>query len=158
MVCQFFTGSWGCHFMDWLGEGRGLKEKITPGKFILFEMSYFSIQWLLKLTERWRHRDCDTTLKPLHANWVINTHNHMSQCPELIKNGFRKLGLLSDHYTINYVHACLFIYIYFRDRLLHTIPFSLKCSIKFYLLFRWGCKFVDEGYTRIPRKLSHHEF
>ena len=112
MVCQFFTGSWGRHFVDWCGEGRGLKGKITPGKFILFEMSYLSIQWLLKLTDM---NDDDTgivtqsTLKPLHANWVINTHNQMSQSPELIKSGFRKFGLLSDHDTIKYIHACLFI-------------------------------------------------
>ena len=37
-----------------------------------------------------------STLKPLHTNWVINTHNRMSQRPELIKSGFRKVGLLSD--------------------------------------------------------------
>ena len=37
-----------------------------------------------------------STLKSLHANWVINTHNCMSQRPELIKSGFRKVGLLSD--------------------------------------------------------------
>ena len=68
----------------WLGRserGRGLKGKITPRKFILFETSYLSSQWLLKSLN-----DDDagiaaqvdlktSTLKPLHANWVINTHN-----------------------------------------------------------------------------------
>ena len=38
-----------------------------------------------------------STLKPLLAYWVINTHNLMSQCPKLIKSGFRKVGLLSDY-------------------------------------------------------------
>ena len=42
MVCQVFTGSWGRNFVEG-GEG-----KITPGKFILFETSYLSLQWLLK--------------------------------------------------------------------------------------------------------------
>ena len=46
-----------------------------------------------------------STLKPLHANWVINTNNLMSQCPELIKSSFRKVGLLSDY---RHMHACLF--------------------------------------------------
>ena len=35
-----------------------------------------------------------STLKPLHATWVINTHYLMSQCPEVIKSGFRKVGLI----------------------------------------------------------------
>lgn len=34
-----------------------------------------------------------STLKPLHANWVINTHYNMSKRPELIKSGFQKVGL-----------------------------------------------------------------
>ena len=43
-------------------------------------MRYVSLQQLLQI-------------KPLHAYWVIKTHNIMSQCPELIKRGFRKVGL-----------------------------------------------------------------
>ena len=43
----------GTSFRGLVGGGEGgLKGKITPGKFILFEMSYLSLQWLLKLTER----------------------------------------------------------------------------------------------------------
>ena len=38
-----------------------------------------------------------STVKPLHANWAINTHNFIPQRPELIKSGFRKVGLLSDY-------------------------------------------------------------
>ena len=47
MVCQYFTGSWGCNFVDLLvgDRGGGLKGKITPEKFILFETSYLSLQW-----------------------------------------------------------------------------------------------------------------
>ena len=37
-----------------------------------------------------------STVKPLHAIWVINTHNLIPQRPELIRSGFRKVGLLSD--------------------------------------------------------------
>ena len=45
-VCQFFTGSWGIRGL--VGWGRGVKRRITPGKFILFEMSYFSLQQFLQ--------------------------------------------------------------------------------------------------------------
>ena len=38
-----------------------------------------------------------STEKPLHANWAINTHNLNPQRPELIRSGFRKVGLLSDY-------------------------------------------------------------
>ena len=38
VVCQFFTGSWGSNFVDWL---VGLKRRITPGKFTLFENELF---------------------------------------------------------------------------------------------------------------------
>ena len=89
VVCQFFTGSWRRNFVGWLVGGGGVKGKITLGKFILFETSYLSLQRSLQ-------RDCYTTstIKLLHANWVINTHYLMSQRPELIKSGFRKEGLL----------------------------------------------------------------
>ena len=41
MVFQFFTGSWGRTYVEWLVRGgRGLKGKITPRKLILFEMIY----------------------------------------------------------------------------------------------------------------------
>ena len=61
-------------------EGGGLKGKITPKQLILFETSYLSLQRLLKSLN-----DDDagiaaqvdlitSTLKPLHANWVIYTH------------------------------------------------------------------------------------
>ena len=40
MVCQFLTGSWGRNFVV----GGGVEGKITPGKFILFETSYLSLQ------------------------------------------------------------------------------------------------------------------
>ena len=37
VVCQFFTGSLGRNFLDWLvgvkGERGGVKDKITPRKF-----------------------------------------------------------------------------------------------------------------------------
>ena len=39
-----------------------------------------------------------STVKPLHANWTINTHNLIPQCPELINSDFRKVGLLSDYW------------------------------------------------------------
>ena len=38
-----------------------------------------------------------STVQPLHANWAINTHNLILQRPELIRSGFRKVGLLSDY-------------------------------------------------------------
>ena len=38
-----------------------------------------------------------STIKPLHANWDIYTHNLMSQRPEQIGSDFRKLRLLSDY-------------------------------------------------------------
>lgn len=34
-----------------------------------------------------------STLTPLHANWIINTHYNMSKRPELINSGFQKVGL-----------------------------------------------------------------
>lgn len=34
-----------------------------------------------------------STLKPLHANWIINAHCINSKRPELIKSGFLKVGL-----------------------------------------------------------------
>ena len=44
-----------------------------------------------------------STVKPLHANQSINTHNLITQRPELFRSGFRKWGnyLITD--TINYV-------------------------------------------------------
>ena len=64
-----------------VGKGGWLKGEITPRKLILFETSYLSLQWLLKSL-----KDDDagiaaqvdlktSTLKPIHANWVIYTHN-----------------------------------------------------------------------------------
>ena len=46
-----------------------------------------------------------STVKPLHANWAINTHNIIPQRPDLIRSDFRKWGyyLITD--TINYVHV-----------------------------------------------------
>ena len=38
-----------------------------------------------------------STVKPLHANLAINTHNLIPQRPELIRSGFRKVGL-SDYW------------------------------------------------------------
>ena len=60
--------------------GGGLKRKISPKKLILFETTYLSLQWLLKTLNDdagiVAQVDLKTsTLKPLHANWVINTHN-----------------------------------------------------------------------------------
>ena len=63
------------------GRGEWLKGKITPRKMILFETSYLSLKWLMKSLN-----DDDagiaaqvdlktSTLKPLHANWVINNYN-----------------------------------------------------------------------------------
>ena len=40
-----------------------------------------------------------STVKPLYANWVINTHNLIPKRPELIRSGFRKVGLLSDYWN-----------------------------------------------------------
>ena len=43
MVYQFFKGSGGISFVDWLvgsGGGLRLKGKLTPGKFISFFFSY----------------------------------------------------------------------------------------------------------------------
>lgn len=34
-----------------------------------------------------------SALKPLHANWIINTHYNMPKRPELLKRGFQKVGL-----------------------------------------------------------------
>ena len=39
-----------------------------------------------------------STVKPLHTYWAINTPNLIPQPPELIRSGFRKLGLLSDYW------------------------------------------------------------
>ena len=39
-----------------------------------------------------------STVKPLHANWAINTPNLIPQRQELIRSGFRKVGLLSDYW------------------------------------------------------------
>ena len=38
-----------------------------------------------------------STVKPLHTYWAINTPNLIPQPPELIRSGFRKVGLLSDY-------------------------------------------------------------
>lgn len=52
MVCQFFTGTWGRYFVDWLigggvGVGVGDEKKITLGNLILFETSYLIfLKWL----------------------------------------------------------------------------------------------------------------
>ena len=35
-----------------------------------------------------------STLKPIHARWVIDTHETMSVKTDLIQSGFRKAGLL----------------------------------------------------------------
>ena len=43
VVCQFFTGPWGRNFVDWLVGGGGLKRRITLGKFILFELFFFTM-------------------------------------------------------------------------------------------------------------------
>ena len=79
------SSSWGHNFVDWLvgdkWEGGGLKGKITPTKLILIETSYLFLQWLLKSlnddhTGIAAQVDLKTsTLKPLHANWVINIYN-----------------------------------------------------------------------------------
>ena len=82
MFVSFFTGSWGRNFVDRLVRekgGGGLKGKITLRKLILFETSYLSLQWLLKSLNNddagiAAQVDLKTS-KPLHANWVINTHN-----------------------------------------------------------------------------------
>ena len=76
-----------------------MKGKISPEKNILFETSYLFFTMV---------NDEDTviasqvdlkmsTVKPLHANWAINTNNLIPQRPELIRSGFRKVGLLSDY-------------------------------------------------------------
>ena len=75
--CRLGGKKWG------RGGGGGFKGKITPRnwrKMILFERSYLSI-WLLKSQNNDNagiatQVDLKTsTPKPLHANWVINTHN-----------------------------------------------------------------------------------
>lgn len=45
---------------------------------------------------------------------------------------------------------------YFVDTWIFS--FSKKENSLYNLFFCWECKFVGEGYQRIPRKLSHHEF
>ena len=39
-----------------------------------------------------------SSVKPVHANWAINTYNLIPKRPELIRSGFRKSGLLSDYW------------------------------------------------------------
>ena len=110
-----------------MGGGR-VKGKITPEKFILFETSYLSLQWWTMMTPWLLHM---STVKPLHANWAINTHNLIPQRPELIRSGFKKGGfsLITD--TNNYVLTWLFIYTT-CIRLLHTIPFFIKLFNKIF--------------------------
>lgn len=97
-------------------------------------MRYVSLQQLLQI-------------KPLHAYWVIKTHNIMSQYPELIKRGFRKVGL-----SLLILYMLAGIEIYNKEFCKPSV--QEKCN----LLFHRGCKFIDEGYPRVPRTLSHHEF
>ena len=85
-VCVFVGGGVWCGVGGGGGGGGGwvaggLKGKITLRKLILFETSFLSLQWLLKSLN-----DDDpgfaaqvdlktSTLKSLHANWFLNTHN-----------------------------------------------------------------------------------
>ena len=89
-------------WISWFGRerGGGGKGKITPEKFILYETSYFPLQWWKMMTPWLLHKyDLKmSTVKPLHANWVINTHNLIPQRPELFSSYFRKVGLLSDYW------------------------------------------------------------
>ena len=82
----------------------------------------------------------------IHANFVINIHNVLSQRLELTRNYY----LIIDIINSVYMFACLFV---------HTISFFIQVfNKKCYVLFRWVYKFVDEEYPRIPRKLSQNEF
>ena len=76
-----------------------MKGKISPEKNILFETSYLFFTMV---------NDEDTviasqvdlkisTVKPLLATWAINTYNFIPQRPELIRSGFRKVGLFSNY-------------------------------------------------------------
>ena len=69
-----------------------------------------------------------STIKPLHANWVINTHNLMSQ----IRSDFRKVGLLCDYWHYS-VHACLFVLYY------------MECYIPFFSL-KWSTSILHRYY------------
>lgn len=90
-------------FVDWLvkaGGGGGwrncFKGRITPGKQILNETSYLFYNCYCKRIAT--KVDSKTSIIiPLHAYWVIDSYNFMSQRPELIMNGFRKEGLSSDY-------------------------------------------------------------
>ena len=48
-----------------------------------------------------------STVKPLHANWAINTHNLIPQRPELIRRAWEKWVYYLIIDTINYVLVCL---------------------------------------------------
>ena len=90
----------------------GLKGKIT---LIFFLTNYLSLQWLLKSLN-----DDDagiaaqvdlktSTLKPLHANWVINNHNLLLNAQNYLVVASDKWGYYLIIDTINNVHAWLFI-------------------------------------------------
>ena len=79
-------------------EGGGEERQLQKVDFILNELSFFTMVnddntgivsqvVYLKMS----------TVKPLPANWPINTHNLIPQRPEIIRSGFRKVGLLSDY-------------------------------------------------------------
>ena len=61
------------------------------------------------------------SVKQLHANWVINTHNLIPSLPELIRSCFRKVGLLSDYWHYTWLFMILHVY-----GLLHTIHFFIS--------------------------------
>ena len=48
-----------------------------------------------------------SSIYPLDANRVINTHNLMPVRPEIIKSGFKSV---SDYLIIENINACLYFY------------------------------------------------
>ena len=79
MVSEFFTGLRGRNFFDWVGGGGTLK------KLILFEASCLFFTMVNDDDKRISSQvDLKmSTVKPLYADWAINTHNLIPQCPEL---------------------------------------------------------------------------
>ena len=58
---------------------------------------------------------CMSTIKPVHAEWVINAHHYVKGQPEIIINGFKAAGILG----LSYVHYDLItILIEFTEHLI----------------------------------------
>ena len=53
----------------------------------------FNGQWSM-VNSQWSMVIMDCELKPLHAQWIVDTYNYMQTQKELIVKGFDKAGIL----------------------------------------------------------------